>query len=335
MILLATTSPGVARAERAATGCWNVEHLLGDVRVTSLAVDPNDRTRIWAGTKERGVLASEDAGASWRPAGLGDRPVMALTVSPHDSDVVYAGVKPAGLFVTRDAGASWTELPHFAARRRWWWMSPADPPGLRPYVSAVAVSPDDPTVLVAGVEYGGVLRSVDGGASWSDHLKRADRDCHALRFHARDGAWVYEAGGGGAAVSRDGGASWRHPNRGLAGRYAMDCAADPERPEIWYLSAAPYVAWPAVWRMPVAHFDGDANTSIYRSTGGSTWEKLGGGLPPMLDHTAYTLLTDPDEPGHVYAGLSNGHVWHSRDYGDRWMRLPLELGGVRRSMVLA
>lgn len=28
------------------------------------------------------------------------------------------------------------------------------------------------------------------------------------------------------------------------------------------------------------------------------------------------LLTDPAAPGHVYAGLSHGEIWHSTDYGD-------------------
>ncbi len=335
MIFLATTAPGIARAERTAHGTWSVERRLESARVTQLAVDPRDRSRVWAATKADGVLRSDDGGATWRAAGLRERPVMSLVVSPHDPDVAYAGVKPAGVFVTRDGGETWSEQHAFQRSRRWWWWSPADPPGIEPYVSAIGVSPSDPDVVVAGVELGGVLRSDDGGRTWSRHRRRADRDCHDLRFHAREGDWVYEAGGGGPAVSRDGGRSWRHPTGGMAGSYAMACAADPERPEIWYVSAAPYTAWPTFWKLPIAHYDGEAHTSIYRSTGGAPWEKLEGGLPQPLDHMAYALVTDPDEPGHLYAGLANGHVWHSADYGDRWTRLPLELGGVRRSMVLA
>ena len=335
MILLATTSPGVARAERTASGSWRVEHALPGTKVTFLAVDPNDRRRVWAGTKHEGVLRSGNGGRSWQAAGLRERPVMSLAVSAHDPEVAYAGVKPAGIYVTRDGGESWTALRSFREVRQWWWMSPADPPGLQPYVSAVCVSPSDPDVLVAGVELGGVFRSEDAGATWTRHRRRADRDCHAMCFHASEGSWVYEAGGGGPAVSRDAGRSWRHPTDGLAGSYAMACAADPERPEIWYVSAAPHAAWPALWRIPTAHYDGHAHTSIYRSTGGASWQKLEGGLPPLLDHMAYALVTDPDEPGHLYAGLANGHVWHSRDHGDAWTRLPVELGAVRRSMVLA
>jgi hypothetical protein len=49
---------------------------------------------------------------------------------------------------------------------------------------------------------------------------------------------------------------------------------------------------------------------------------------------AYALLTDPLAPGHLYAGLSNGDVWHSADYGDRWVQLPLNMRGIHRSMIL-
>jgi hypothetical protein len=68
----------------------------------------------------------------------------------------------------------------------------------------LSVSPTDPNVIVAGVEFGALVRSEDGGRTWSNHRKGALRDCHSLTFHATNGNWVYE-GGGGATVSRDGG----------------------------------------------------------------------------------------------------------------------------------
>jgi len=48
---------------------------------------------------------------------------------------------------------------------------------------------------------------------------------------------------------------------------------------------------------------------------------------------AYALLTDPDAPGHLYAGLSNGDVWHSADYGDSWQKLPFSLNAIHRTMI--
>jgi hypothetical protein len=48
---------------------------------------------------------------------------------------------------------------------------------------------------------------------------------------------------------------------------------------------------------------------------------------------AYGLLTDPDAPGHLYAGLANGDVWHSADYGDSWEILPFNLGGIHQTLI--
>jgi len=185
---------------------------------------------------------------------------------------------------------------------------------------------------VAALLEGHDVRCQDGGKTWSNHRKGAIRDCHGLTFHATHGDWVYEAGASlvGAAVSRDGGVTWRQPRKGLKHHYGWACAADPERPEVWYLSAGPFG-----WRgEPQAHVDGEANAAIYRSAGGASWERLNGGLPQPLDYMAYALVTDPAAPGHLYAGLSSGEVWHTADYGDSWAKLPFSMGRIR-AMIMA
>ena len=48
---------------------------------------------------------------------------------------------------------------------------------------------------------------------------------------------------------------------------------------------------------------------------------------------AYALITDPAAPGHLYAGLANGDVWHTQDHGDSWVQLPLNLGGIHNTMI--
>jgi photosystem II stability/assembly factor-like uncharacterized protein len=190
-------------------------------------------------------------------------------------------------------------------------------------------------VIVAGIEFGAVVLSLDGGRTWSNHRKGALRDCHSLTFNSRNGDWVYEAGGGGAAVSNDGGRTWRRPKAGLDRKYGWACAADPEKPEIWYVSASPMPNPLKGQFEPPAHSDGKANAAIYRTSAGAPWEKLAGGLPASLNYMAYTLLTDPQAPGHLYAGLSNGDVWHTADYGDNWIQLPLNLGRVHYTLISA
>ncbi len=319
-VFLATTGHGLARAQGAADGTWRVDHLLTGRDVRCLASDPSAPGRAYVGTQGDGVLRSDDRGLTWQPAGLTGRIVKSLAVGPNRPAAIYAGVKPPGVFLSRDEAETWTDLKGF--RRifsRRFWFSPAEPP-FTAYVQAIAISPADPHVIVAGIEFGAVVRSEDGGQTWSDHRPGAVRDCHSLTFHATNGDWVYEAGGGGAAVSQDGGRTWRQPREGLDRRYGWAVAADPAQPDIWYISASPSPG--------KAHSEGEAQAYIFRSVGGGPWEKLDGGLPQPLNHMPYALVTEPHAPGHIYAGLSNGDVWHSTDHGDTWRQLPFNLRAI-------
>ena len=325
---LATTDHGLARAEYTAARGWSVEFLLLDQDVRCLVVNPLNPDMVYAGTQGNGVLCSLDRGKTWRPCGLQGRVVKALAISPASPGTVYAGTKPACLFVSHDEGCTWTELISFRQiRSRRFWFSPAEAPFVG-YVQSIALSPTDSRTIVVGIEFGAVVRSQDGGQTWTDHRKGALRDCHSLTFHVSDGDWVYEAGGTGAgvAVSRDAGVTWIQPKEGLDWHYGWAGAADPARPEIWYASVAP-----SAWK---AHSEQNARAAIVRSVGGTAWQRLRGGLPQPLSHMPYALLTDPTAPGHVYAGLSNGEVWLGTDYGDTWHHLPLNVGSINRTLLL-
>lgn len=328
-VFIATTGTGLARAARDGNDNWTIEFLLEDQDVRCLAADPLNSDMVYAGTQGNGVLRSDDRGKTWRAIGPDGRIVKAISASPLEPGVVYVGTKgPPLMFVSRDGGRNWKELEGFRRiRGRRLWFSPAEPP-FTAYVQAIALSPTDPNVIVVGIEFGAVVRSEDGGRTWSGHRHGALRDCHSMTFHAANGDWVYEAGGSGAgvSVSRDGGRTWKQFRAGLDRHYGWACAADPARPEVWYASLSPGPS--------KAHSENDAQAYIFRSVGGAAWQKIGDGLPQPLDHMSYALLTDPSAPGHVYAGLSNGDVWHSSDYGDHWRKLPFSLRGIRRTLIM-
>jgi photosystem II stability/assembly factor-like uncharacterized protein len=318
----------ISRAERIDDGTWQIEYLLNGFGVSCFAVDPRSPDVIYAGTRTMGVLRSEDRGITWLEIGLKEIPIKSLAVSPHDSQIIVAGGLPAQLTITQDQGATWERLDGFQKiPNRWWWFSPADP-SLKAYVQAISFSPKDPKIILAGIELGAVVRSEDGGSTWSRHLRGSLRDCHSLTFHPVNGDWAYEAGGsgGGVSLSQDGGRTWHKHRSGLDRTYGWACAADPHQPNIWYASIS---TGPGK-----AHSFGNAQAYIFRSMDGSAWEKLSGGLPTPLSHMPYELLTDNEAPGHLYAGMSNGEVWHTHDHGDTWNKLPFKLGGIHRSMVM-
>jgi hypothetical protein len=327
---IATTGSGIARATEGDRGEWRVETLLLGSDVRCLSVDPLYEGRIYAGTQGAGVLRSDDGGTTWRSSGLDGQVVKALAASPLRRGVVYAGTKPARMFVSRDGGDNWDELTAF--RRiplRWLWLSPAELP-FTGYVQAIALSPTDPYRIVVGIEAGATVLSWDGGKSWTRHRAGALRDCHSLIFHSTRGEWLYEVGGGimgrgGSAFSRNAGRTWSSVSRGLDRHYGWAVAADPVRPEVWYLSASPGAF--------KAHSEKRAQASIFRSDG-EKWQRLGGGLPEPLDHMPYALLTDAGAPGHIYTSLSNGDIWHSSDHGEHWRQLPMSMGRIERAVAM-
>jgi photosystem II stability/assembly factor-like uncharacterized protein len=192
-ILLATTGHGIARAAtQRVEGAWSVELTLADQDVRCLAVDPRHPQTVYAGTQGAGVLRSDDGGQTWRSSGLAGHVVKSLAVSRVAPDTVYAGTKPALVYVSHDGGTTWRELAGFRRiRSRRLWFSPAEPP-FTAYVQALALSPSDPGVIIAGIEFGAVVRSTDGGKTWSGHRRGALRDCHSLTAHLTHHGWVYE-----------------------------------------------------------------------------------------------------------------------------------------------
>jgi photosystem II stability/assembly factor-like uncharacterized protein len=332
-LFLSISENSLARAECAANGAWQVAFPLTGQDLRCLTADPRYPHILYAGMQGQGVLRSQDAGQTWQPAGLAGRIVKSLAVSAFPggnatgTGRVFAGTKsPPSIFMSMDGGVNWTELEAFRRiRSRWFWFSPAEPP-FTAYVQGIALSPTDPNVLIAGIEAGAVVRSQDGGESWSDHRPGAARDCHTILFHPTNGEWAYEGGGTGPAYSRDGGKTWRQPKDGLDRRYCWAVAADPAHPEVWYVSASPGPF--------KAHSRDNAQAFIFRSVGGASWEKLSGGLPQPLNSMPYALITDRSVPGHLYAGLSNGDVWFSEDYGDHWGKLPFNLGGIHTALIV-
>jgi hypothetical protein len=291
MRLLVATRVGISAVEDGVeTSRW-----LGDVRRLERIGD-----RVYAGTDGAGVLRSDDAGVSWRVAGLEGVRARSLAVA---GERLVVGAQPVAVHLSDDGGTSWRALESFPRRPYWW--QPALPPHRQGYVSALAVQGD---TIIAGVEAFKGFRSLDGGATWRPLRRGFSRDCHELVLaHGR----AYEGAGLGPSWSLDGGASWRQLRAGLDRRYVMTIAVDPADPDCWYAAAAPLLK---------AH-TADSRARVFRWSG-DRWSPV----TDELSQLPYALLCP--EPDGIVAGLRDGSILVSVDRGETW-RPPVKLDGVR------
>lgn len=189
--LLAGGTGGIARSrDRGQT--WELSTIMGDIgAVTAFAASPSfdSDTTLLAATLGGGVVRSTDAGNSWRPAqsGLQSNDVTALLWLSGEH--VLAATDD-GIYLSTNGGRAWrvctgsdgaaiaglTALPDgsLLGAVELGDMLRSDDAGsnwsrwgdLPPETQATALLAADNVVLLGTVEHG-LLRSVDGGATWN------------------------------------------------------------------------------------------------------------------------------------------------------------------------
>lgn len=302
-VLVCTRDDHLVRLRREGGG-WFAETVLAGAGAQCVAVDGS---RVLVGSRS-GVIASADDGANWERVELPKPDVFSVAIGGADG-ALFAGTEPSHLFVAREGGP-WTELEalqEIPSRERW-----SFPP--RPWthhVRWIAPDPHRAERLLVGIELGGLMRSEDGGVSFSDHRPGAKRDTHSLAWHPSEPDRAYQAAGDGAAWSRDGGLSWEAADAGRELRYCWALAVDPSDPERWYVSAA---SGPGA-----AHSGESARGRLYRWNSG--WEEL----PLPTDSMPYALAATDRQ---LVAGTAAGRVLVSDDGGERWQDLGVELGSI-------
>jgi hypothetical protein len=231
------------------------------------------------------------AGARWNErASLGDRPATCVAATP---DGLLIGTAEAHLLRVRGDAVEPVEPFETVEGRATWhtpWGEPAD-------VRSIAVALDG-TVYV-NVHVGGVVRSRDGGRSWTPTLD-IDVDVHQVVAHPARAGLVLVAAYDGFGLSRDGGDSWQFVTDGMHAHYARAVA----------------VAGEAVL-VSASTGPGGRRSTLYRRTlDGATAFARAEGLP-WLDDNIDTGCLAADGPLAAF-GTEDGRVFRSLDGGARW-----------------
>src|SRR5439155_12967604 len=132
-----------------------------------LVIDNDDPDTLYAATGRGGMFKSEDAGRTWREINKGLLYKEAWHLVQHPvSGELYVGTQPAEVFKSSDRGETWVECAQLRSlREQREWTFPGPP--FVAHVKQLSLYTDDPGLVWGAVEEGWLIRSTDGGKTWT------------------------------------------------------------------------------------------------------------------------------------------------------------------------
>jgi photosystem II stability/assembly factor-like uncharacterized protein len=351
----------------------------GDPDVRQLAQDPENPDRLFAAT-EAGAFMSPDRGRSWTllpvgPAGTG---VRVLAVDPWSPRLIYAGTEAQGLYKSTDGGGTWSAINSsqelllsgadvydigidlsrpdfvFAAVSPYGIIRTTDGGGewrgLTPEFSSIAsratrllIRKNGNGTLLYGTTSGSVMKTTNGGVSWSPSRIAKDFD-GILSFSVLPGRpdGLIAGTERGIIVSSDFGSRWGEAGTDLPGMptrvaiageglhgtlfaYGSGLGLRASNDEgVSWRGADPKLGGSTAGVLAVD----PAGEHLFAATGDVCMTHPAGhaggwsdATPGITGGDIHSLSIDPTVPGTVYATTAAG-VFVSTDNGGFWHSTP-------------
>jgi len=238
------------------------------------------------------------------PGNIGAR-INTIEVHPNNPNVIYIGYSHGGVWKTTNAGLSWTSV--FDSQS---YLSIADIE-IDPSNGIVYVGTGDPNISGYPFIGDGLWRSQDEGATWQ-HLgledtrvitkialnpvspNTLDVASMGLPFERNNARGLYKTTNGGSA--------WQQKLFISDSAGIIDLVRAPLSPNTLYAAA-----WDRIRNNQESLVSGQ-NARIWKTIdGGTTWTKLGGGLPED-ERSRIGLAIDPSNENHLFASYVNPNL---------------------------
>ena len=320
--------------------------------IGNVEVAPSNSNIVWVGTGEAnifrasmagvGIYKSVDAGKTFTHMGLTDTQTIArIVIHPTNPDIVYVAASGhewtdnamRGVFKTTDGGRNWTKVYYKSPRTGAidLVMDPGDPNTLYAALwQRIRRKWSDPRVE-PGYNEGGIIKSTDGGATWTD----ASQGLPAPQFRGRIGIDISRSNPNVLYAFVDNYEEGRGPQPGERDAYGRAITNGRIKAAEIYRTSDKGKTWQKVsdnnnfmiehsgtygWVFGQIRVDPMNENMIYtmglgfnRSMdGGKTFQRIGG---THGDH--HGLWIDPKDQNKLY-NVNDGGFYHSLDGGKTW-----------------
>ncbi len=261
---------------------------IAGTNVTSIEVDPSDDSVYYMGTEANGLFFSLDHGGTWmRPEDTDIRngEVIGIEVHPDDVCTVYV-LTTRSIYKTEDCLRSFEEV----------FQEGQSDESLTSFV----LDWFNPSIIWVGNTAGDVIRSKDGGASWTTMYRVKDEVSAITVSNADSRVVLVGTDDHGSFRSSDSGASWVEQEDDLKDDFKNSDEV----------------------RGFAQNREGDAlymNTAygIFRSSNaGETWSPVSQ-LPDSNEVPLYSMAVDMSDGDIIYAATI-GTLYRSTTGGDSW-----------------
>jgi hypothetical protein len=232
------------------------------------------------------AFRTSNSGSTWTAgqSGLTRTSLYALAVASGSPSAIYVGAddeNAGGVFKSVDGGATWASAATGISDAR---------------IHTLAVDPVTPGTVYAGSRTLGVVKTTNGGTSWSGTplnnvfvtALAIDPNAPATLYAGTDGNGIYK--------STNSGSSWFSINVGLVASPVRSVAVDPNSSSTLYAATS---------------------VGVYKSTNaGVSWTSSSTGL---FDPNINALVLDARTPNLIYAGTDSVGIFKSTNGGGVWV----------------
>ncbi len=283
---------------------------ISTVTANSLAFDPSTPDTLYMAASG-GIYKSTDGAKTWRYI-LSNISVADIGIDPYQPNVIYAAgiVGQNGKIIkSLDSGTSWVDV--------------YTEPSKNNTVSAVAVSPGNSSIVLAGLATGEIIRSFDGGHTWQSSKDLADRIIR-IKFGPSGSAYALTVHKG-IFRSSDLGVGWDLISGSLSGSSFSSANQAPTSVTVFYDLALD--------RRQTGVLYLGTEQGLFRSVDdGNSWAFLSF---PVKNASlrASAVAVDPNNSNSLFAAVSST-IFKSSNGGVTWETKILPTAAVVRSILI-